>query len=223
MFAAFKNHQQTQELVGLLHDEDGNLRSFREFKKLALKISKDYNINWLQTEYNTAVRSARAAVNYRKWLETEHLYPNLEYMESSASHKRETHLDYVGTILPIRHKWWDTHMPPSDWNCACSVRPTDKEVTPVPDGEYVPPVFRNNPGKSAEFVKLNEHPYVKGVCPYFATCKRRTGQIDFKLSDGGNPPIIKQCEICELALSYLKNVDKKQKKFANGINRISLM
>jgi len=163
VFAAFKNHQQAEELVGLLHDENGNLRSFREFKKLALQVSQDYNINWLQTEYNTAVRSARAAINYRKWLETEHLYPNLEYLESTASHKRESHLEYVGTILPIRHVWWDTHMPPSDWNCACRVQPTDKEATPVPGEEHVPPVFQNNPGKTGEFVNVKETPYYKAT------------------------------------------------------------
>lgn len=160
VFAAFKNYRQTKEMVELLHNEDGNLRSFREFKKLA---ASTYKINRLQTEYNTAVRAARTAANYRKYLETEHLYPNLEYIETSASHPRVSHLGYVGTILPIRHEWWDTHMPPSDWNCACSVRPTDKKATAVPDGDYVNPVFQNNPGKSAEFVKLKEHPYVKEV------------------------------------------------------------
>lgn len=212
VFAAFKNHRQTADIVALLHDENGDLRSFREFKKMALQISKDYNVNWLQTEYNTAVRSARNAVNFRKWLETEHLYPNLEYLESMASHPRASHLDYVGTILPIRHQWWDTHMPPSAWNCACSVRPTDKEVTPVPGEEFVTPVFRNNPGKTAEFINLKEHPYIKGVCPYFDTCKRRTGVLisNPKLSDE-NPPIIPQCEICEIA-TYFNNVEKKQKE-----------
>ncbi|HBX44467.1 MAG TPA: hypothetical protein DEG28_01040 [Porphyromonadaceae bacterium] len=159
VFAAFKNHQQTKEIAALLHDEEGNLRSFREFKKQALQISKDYNVNWLQTEYNTAIRSARAAVNYKKYLETEHLYPNLEYLISTAKNKRETHLEYVGTILPIQHPWWDTHMPPSDWNCACRVQPTDKDVTPVPGGEFVPPEFQNNPGKTAEFVKISNTPY----------------------------------------------------------------
>lgn len=161
VFSAFKNHQQTKEIVALLHNDKGKLRSFREFKKLALQISKDYNEIWLQTEYNTAVRSARSAVNYRKYLETEELYPNLEYIQTTASHPRETHLSYVGTILPIRHKWWDTHMPPGDWNCACSVKPTDKDATPVPGEVFISPVFRNNPGKSAEFVNIKDTPYYK--------------------------------------------------------------
>ncbi|HHU96843.1 MAG: DUF935 family protein [Bacteroidota bacterium] len=211
VFAAFKNHRQTGEIVALLHDEDGNLRSFREFKKLAQRVSRNYNENWLQTEYNTAVRAARNAVNFREWLETEHLYPNLEYVESTAAHPRASHLSYVGTVLPIRHPWWDKHIPPSAWNCACSVRPTDKDVTPVPGEEFVPPVFQNNPGKTAEFVKLKEHPYIKGVCPYFNTCLRRKPAtqelaqrqlLDKSLKDGidkTNPPVIPECAICEMA------------------------
>ncbi len=223
VFAAFKNHRQTKEIIGALYDEQGNLRSFHEFKKRALKISKDYNVNWLRTEYNTAVRAARSAVNYRKFLEAEHLYPNLEYIESTAKKKREAHLEYVGTVLPIRHPWWDTHMPPSDWNCACSVRQTDKETTPVPGEELVPPVFQNNPGKTAEFVKLDEHPYIKGVCPYFSTCLRRKGKAPFPpatLADteegAENPPIRPECKICELANKTDDYGFKKLKKYRNG-------
>ena len=218
VFAAFKNHRQTEEIVALLYDEDGNLRSFREFKKLALKVSKNYNETWLQTEYNTAVRAARSAVNYRKALETKSIYPNLEYIESTASVQRETHLEYVGTILPIEHPWWDTHMPPSDWNCACSVRPTNKDATEVPQGDYVNPVFQNNPGKTAEPVNLKEHPYVKGVCPYFNTCKRRNygSQLKLDLVDKENPPIIPECGICELAKKHWDDGFIEIKKHKSG-------
>lgn len=161
VFAAFKNHRQTQEIVDLLTDENGNLRSFSKFKKLALQISKDYNVNWLQTEYNTAVKAARSAVNYRSMLETKDIYPNLEYVRTTASHPRELHLDWVGTVLPIEHPWWDTHMPPSDWNCSCSVKQTDKDVTDVPEPGGEKPTFKNNPGKTAEFVKIDETTYFK--------------------------------------------------------------
>ena len=160
VFSAFKNHQQTNEIVGLLTDENGNTRSFSKFKKLALQVSKDYNVNWLQTEYNTATRSARAAINYRKFLETEHLYPNLEYMESTAEHKRIDHLLYVGTILPIRHVWWEKHLPPGEWNCQCWVRQSNKPATAVPgEDEPIDPVFANNPGQTAKMVNTEETPY----------------------------------------------------------------
>jgi hypothetical protein len=133
---------------------------------LALQVSKDYNVSWLQTEYNTAIRSARAAFNFRKYLETERLYPNLEYLESTAEHKRIDHLHYVGTILPIRHKWWDTHLPPATWNCQCSVKPSNKPATAVPsDDEPIDPVFDNNPGKTAKMVNTEETAYYTNTDP----------------------------------------------------------
>ncbi|GHV10285.1 hypothetical protein FACS1894162_3560 [Bacteroidia bacterium] len=163
VFSAFKNHRQTEEIIGLLTDENGQVRSFYDFKKRALKVSEDYNVNWLKTEYNTTVRAARSAVNWKQYEADKRMYPNLEYIESKAKEKRQSHLDWVGTILPIDHPWWEAHMPPSDWNCQCSVRQTDKPVTAVPDDDGSDPVFRNNPGKTAEFVNFKEHPYIKGT------------------------------------------------------------
>jgi len=206
VFAAFKNHKQTEEIVALLTDKDGNLRSFYEFRKLALNVSRDYNENWLRTEYNTAVRAARSAVNYRKFLETKHLYPNLEYIQSTAVNKREQHLNWAGTILPIEHPWWDDHIPPSDWNCKCSVRQTDKPATPVPEGDSAP-IFRNNPGKTARFVNLKEHPYAKGVCPYVNDCTRQ------QFTNLADHPVREACKICLLAKAWhAQKMDWEQKK-----------
>jgi hypothetical protein len=66
----------------------------------------------------------------------------------------------VGTILPIRHTWWEKHLPPSRWNCQCSVRPTNKPITTVPaDDEPLDPVFANNPGQTAKMVNTEETAY----------------------------------------------------------------
>ncbi|MDR2764736.1 MAG: DUF935 family protein [Tannerella sp.] len=192
VFSAFKNHKQTREMVDLLHDEKGNLRSFADFRKRAAGVSKDYNQNWLRTEYNTAVRSARSAVNWKQFQMTKDAYPHLEYVKSSAKEKRQTHLQWVGTVLPIDHPWWNTHMPPSDWNCNCSVKRTDKPATLVPEAGESNPLFSNNPGKTAEFVKLKEHPYIKEECPYVGNCDRQ----NIHLADRPYKPA---CQICLFA------------------------
>lgn len=161
VFSAFKNHQQTNLFVKALYDE-GKLRSFRQFRKECLKIGEKFNDQYLQTEYNTAVRAARMAANLKKYEKTAHLYPNLEYMETLAAHPRESHLEYVGTILPIGHEAWAWLMPPSDWNCDCWVRPTDKEPTAAPGKpENFNPVFDNNPAQTAEFVNTKQTPYYR--------------------------------------------------------------
>ena len=163
VFSAFKNHQQTNDIVALLTDENGNIRSFDEFRKLANNVSRDYNQTWLKTEYNQAVRAARMAAKVKSFAETADLYPNMEYMESTAANKREEHASWVGTILPITDPWWDTHMPPSAWGCECSVRNTDADIVEPPgdDTLTINPLFANNPAKTAEILNMDEHPYVK--------------------------------------------------------------
>lgn len=162
VFAAFKNHQQTQDIASLLYDEDGKLLPYYKFKKLALQISDDYNELWLRTEYNQAVRAAAMAANLKRWEKTLHLYPNLEYLHTLAAHPDKVHETYVGIVLPFYHRAWSWLMPPSRWGCDCRVRPTDKEVTAVPvKPADFDPVFDNNPYESASFVNIEETPYYK--------------------------------------------------------------
>ena len=196
-FAAFKNHRQTGEIVALLRRG----RQLAPFRELKLAQRDEIQRELAADRDNTAVRPPEREFPCGSKPTP---YPNLEYGKARP-HPRASHLSYVGTVLPIRHPWWDKHIPPSAWNCACSVRPTDKDVTPVPGEEFVPPVFQNNPGKTAEFVKLKEHPYIKGVCPYFNTCLRRKPAtqelaqrqlLDKSLKDGidkTNPPVIPMC------------------------------
>ena len=114
-----------------------------------------------------AVRSARMAEKWKGFEAVKHLYPNLEFIESTAANRRPEHLQWVGTILPIEHPWWKTHTPPVDWGCECDIRNTDKDVTGVPDAdldaERSRSVFQNNPAETAEFINLKQHPYVKDV------------------------------------------------------------
>lgn len=166
VFSAFKNHRQTSDIVAQLIDADGNLLSFDKFRKAVLgtTIKADYNQNWLKTEYNMAVRSSRMAAKLKQFEATKRLYPNLEFMPSTAAEPREAHKEWYGTILPMDHPWWKDHTPPVDWGCECSIKNTDKAVTDVPEGgETIDPVFAFNPADTAEIVNMKEHPYVKNT------------------------------------------------------------
>lgn len=163
VFAAFKTHKEQNELAKLMLNEKGDLRPWHEFRKEAETVIGSYNQTWLLTEYDTAVRAARMATNWKKFEERQHIYPNVEYMLSRSERKRLKHKEWVGTILPIDHPWWDKHAPPSAWGCKCWVRQTRAKVTEVPDdgNDPTPLLFQNNPGKSGEFIVIDEHPYVK--------------------------------------------------------------
>ena len=217
VWSAFKTHAEMESLGALLVKPNGRLRSFAEFRKLAEKVIGKYNVQWLRTEYNTAVLKARSAVQYKEALKTKSLYPNLEYLQSDSVEKRPEHLAFVGTILPIEHPWWEKHLPPLDWNCKCRVRPTDKAPTALPDGSLKDEPkdgLANNPGKSGSLFDLHKHPYTKGqglpTCP---ECRRQglvKGTQLLEYSD-------LLCERHRLAWEALKDKRKEQQKLANKI------
>jgi hypothetical protein len=142
-----------------LRDEDGNLKSFNQFKKDAQPFI-DTEYRHLKTEYNTAVRSARTASNWKKWERTSHLYPNLEYLPSRAAVPRAEHKVFYGTVLPMDHTFWAYHTPPLDWGCFCGITNTDKEVTAdIPDNDVkVAAGLDNNPAKTKKLFS-SSHPY----------------------------------------------------------------
>lgn len=70
VFAAFKTHQQQKELHEQLTDEEGKLKSFDQFRKDTEPIIQEYNVNWLRTEYDTAVRRARFAADWKRFEKT---------------------------------------------------------------------------------------------------------------------------------------------------------
>lgn len=194
VFAAFKGHAEWESMRRELTDEEGRLRSFAAFRRAVRPIIGRYNDQWLRTEYNTVVRSARSAAKWQDALRSREALPNLEYLLSGAVDKREEHREWVGTVLPILHPWWDTHLPPSEWNCKCSFRPTDKPVTGVPDeGDHpVEPTFAQNPGRTASPLKLSEHPYLRGKGDPSCPLCRLEGLIGTTLSSSGTDHLCKR-------------------------------
>lgn len=158
VFAAFKSHKQSNDLAKLLLNDNGEIRSFYEFRKATVDIVKEYNVTWLQAEYDVAQRSARMAANWVTFQKSADVYPNLEYKPSRAATPREAHKPFYGIVLPIDHPWWDTHFPPNGWRCKCTVRPSRKAVTEQPTGGAVEKGFDFNPGKQKQLF-ANSHPY----------------------------------------------------------------
>lgn len=166
VFAMFKSHASAKEMAGLLKDQQGNLRSKEEFKQEALKVDATYRKNYLDAEYDTAVRQARMAANWQRYVKNKRLYPNLTYIQSKAANPRKDHLAYVGITRPLDDPFWHTHYPPVGWKCQCSVEPTDDGVTDVPDGlPEVPKEFAFNSGITGQVFDLKNSEYIKSVPP----------------------------------------------------------
>jgi len=164
IFSIFKSHAYVKETAALLKDASGNLRPKDEFIREALKLDNTYRKNYLDAEYDTAVRASRMATIWMKAQSIKDLYPNLEYIASRATHPRKDHEKYYGIVLPIDDPFWNTHMPPNGWRCQCSVQPTDKVAEDVPHD--LPPVeggFTFNPGKTGQVYDIKNSEYIKTV------------------------------------------------------------
>lgn len=160
VFTAFKSFRQSNELLAALVDADGKKRTFAEFLKEARTVDATYNQTWLESEYNIAIKQARAAVQWKSFERDSKVYPNLEYMPSLSPEPREAHKKYYGVILPITDNFWNTALPPNGWGCKCWVKqsrdePTTKEV------EAPEPIagISGNAGKEQK-VFTKTHPYM---------------------------------------------------------------
>jgi len=161
-FSVGKSAEQLKAMNALLIDEKGKIRNWQSFRDEVLKMNKQYNLRYLQAEYQTSKSSAQMA---RKWQEAQkrkHLYPNLKYLTVHDSHVREEHAKLHGIVRPIDDPWWDTHYPPNGWRCRCSAQSTRDAVTPKDKIPHVPvhKHFRHNVGKTGKIFD-EKHPYFK--------------------------------------------------------------
>ena len=158
VFAAFKSKVQTQTLENLM--AASKAKTFTDFAAEVQSVVKDYNINHLKAEWNTAKKAVRSAKNWAKALEDSDLCPNIEYLASTAKDPRDVHKPYYGMIRPIDDPIWGSILPPSDWGCQCGWRTTDKNVTQKPHTQPPPePGLDNNPGKDGALISQT-HPHI---------------------------------------------------------------
>ena len=177
VFAAFKTHREQNDLAALLTDEAGQPRSFNVFRQATEPVIGEYNVNWLQTEYLAAIRSARTAERFRRYMQDKDLYPNLRWLPSRAVEPREVHRQYYYQVRSLDDPWWLTHYPGCLWRCQCDMENTKDAITHVgdtpvtPDGtptgddaEAVSPGLDRNPAFTGSLFTPT-HPYITEAYP----------------------------------------------------------
>ena len=170
MFSGAKVYQQIQEISLLANNE--NIKSYANFRDEALGIYKQYNKNWLETEYKTAIGQAQSAT---RWEQIEAQKGELPYLQYSAVIDKNTSdickpLD--GICLPVGDKFWNVNTPLNHFNCRCTViqfdktDATQKGITPKEDADKATeeisknrhPLFEGNIGKD-RLIFNDKHPY----------------------------------------------------------------
>lgn len=118
-FAGVKNLAMAQRLNELFRQSS----SFQEFLELARQETKIFNVDWLETEYNTAVLTGESAATYHRLVAQAEIFPYWEYKTAGDSHVRKSHQLLAGIILPYNDERWKKIFPPNGWNCRCYVSP----------------------------------------------------------------------------------------------------
>lgn len=162
VFSGFKNYHMLREATQLLIDpQTNNIRSFANFRDEILKLNDQYNVDFLRAEYNHAVGSARMAGKWADFQENASIYPLLQYITAGDSRVRASHRKLNNIILPVDHPFWDTWMPPNDWNCRCNVKQIMSGEQTIIKNDELPVIkdeFKFNPGKQRVIFPKN-HPY----------------------------------------------------------------
>lgn len=115
MFSAAKTYQQTFDQKKLLFDEEGNLRSSKEFTQLAEKNFDTWNDAWGRSEYSTAVGQGAMASQWQRIEENKDILPILTF--DATGEECPICQPFEGLSAPVDDPVWDWATPLLHFNC----------------------------------------------------------------------------------------------------------
>ena len=153
-----------------LHDKDGNLRPFKEWREAVQPIASHHVGAWLKTEYDTAVLRAHQGSLWQEFERNKDILPNLRWMPTTSVSPENVHKGYWTSrlTLPVDDPFWQDNHPANRWNCKCSLEATSDKA----DTGHVAEMARqdntaqqgleNNPRDGHLF--SDKHPYFPDSC-----------------------------------------------------------
>lgn len=224
MFSGAKTYQQVKEMTSLLVNDEG-IRGFNDFKREALKVYEQYNVNWLNTEYNTAIGQAQSALRWQQIEEQADVLPMLKYSAIIDANTSDICRPLDGITLPVGDPFWNVHSPLNHFNCRCVLIQTDGKPTPKVlvdearkemDG-LMQPVFKMNPGKDK--VIFNEkHPYFD-VAPKDKAYARRNFDLPIPEPKKANKGGFEPAKTTKEAQEWAKENSKGDVNYIDGVFR----
>lgn len=166
-FSGAKNWNQLQEMSALLTD-DTVAKTFNAFLGAVRNLDATYNATYLKAEYDHAIASSQMITKWQQIEAEKEALPFLRYVAVMDERTRDEHRRINDTVLPVNHSFWNTHYPPNDWGCRCSVQQLDEddaaEYSQEPPSKLpkVPTLMRNNVGKTG-IVFSSKHPYFETI------------------------------------------------------------
>lgn len=167
VFAAFKTHRMGRDMAAQLIDENGEVKSFQQFRRDVEPIADHHVEAWLRTEYDTAIKRAHRAAEMRQFMAEADVLPNIRWLPSTAVNPRESHMPFYDHVWPVDDPFWEEHKPGDEWGCQCGWEATDDPVTDNSGlgGERIEPSpgLKGNPARTAQLFS-DDHPYFPSDC-----------------------------------------------------------
>jgi SPP1 gp7 family putative phage head morphogenesis protein len=164
-FSSAKNYQQLRALSDALIGEDGQLRTFQQFKSIANSINEKFVKVYLETEYNLAVAGGQMAGKWVTIHSNSTTFPLLQFDVVIDSQTTDICRPLDGIIVPVDHPMLNSYYPPNHYGCRTTIRQlTSGKVTPdekiaLPE---IPKMFRTNLAKQG-LIFPEDHPYFIGI------------------------------------------------------------
>ena len=187
LFSGFKTAQELKEASLLLREKDGTVKGFSRFLTDIRRIDANYNVRYLEAEYNFAVSSAQMAASWAEVSQDGDRY-DLQYRTAGDDHVREEHRPLNGVTLPPSNDFWRYYYPPNGWNCRCTAvqvlkgkYPTSDDKQAIQAGDRMTDtpkkrIFRFNPGIDGQLFPP-KHPYYKLSREAAGQVKKAVGKI----------------------------------------------
>jgi SPP1 gp7 family putative phage head morphogenesis protein len=165
VFSAAKQYQQVRMMSRIITALNENA-VFADFAIKAREVFTDFNMNYLRTEFNTAIAQAQSARDWIEYDKQKDQFPMLVYKTQNDEKVRPEHEEIHNIARPVNDAFWNTFFPPNGWNCRCFVVQSDSVKTSHVEGlnlktEDYPELFRMNPGKDGYIFHPKRHPYFK--------------------------------------------------------------
>lgn len=160
-FSGFKNYQFIRQANDLLLNAGGQVKAFAAFKKDMLALNQEINVEFLRTEYNHAIATSQMASKWQDFTADQKTLPFLQYVTVGDSRVRDSHQKLDGITKLVNDPFWDSRLPPLDWNCRCTVKQLPAGTISSLDGKNLPPLkpgFGINWGKERVVFDLKKNP-----------------------------------------------------------------
>ncbi len=120
-FCESKTEARLAAMTDLLIDKEKlEIRSFSDFKDRASKINKEFNEDWLLTEYNLSIAVGQSSAAYQRFIaEKDTVTSYVQYQTIGDSKVREQHKILNGRIFNLSDKEAMKFNPPNGFGCRC--------------------------------------------------------------------------------------------------------